>query len=277
LVAAPDREGSKYGGEAAEPGGGSEADVPGAIAAPRVTLADGGADGTPISRLQAINLFFGAGYAFVFYKVIAAENSPEYWGRVRDTIGRAVPQSGLRVLEIGIAGAPNLEYYPSGTRLVGLDGNLPGPGDQIDIRKHAKEFGVDISWVRGDAEKLPFKDRSFDAVVMTKVLCSVIDPEAVLREVSRVLVPGGRFGYVEHVAADPGSALEAQQLFVDPLQQALAGNCHLHRDTDRLIHRSIGTSDATTAGLFSREESVERYQVWEMWPIAQQAAGVVTK
>lgn len=134
-----------------------------------------------------------------------------------------------------------------------------------------------MSWVQGSVQGLPFEDGTFDAVIMIKVLCSVSDPMAALREVSRVLAPGGRFGYVEHVAAEAGSPLEWQQLLIDPLQQALA-NCHLHRDTDGLIRGSLlGAAGAGGGALFEREEAAERYQVWEMWPITQQAAGVVVK
>ena len=110
-------------------------------------------------------------------------------------------------------------------------------------------------------------------------------PAAALREVSRVLAPGGRFGFVEHVAADRGSALETQQLLLDPLQQALAGGCHLHRETDTLVSaatRTLAAGGAAGGGegeaLFARELAPpERYQVWRMWPIAQQVAGVVVR
>lgn len=75
-----------------------------------------------------------------------------------------------------------------------------------------------------------------------------------------MLKPGGRFGFVEHVAADQGSALERTQLVFDPVQQVVAGNCHLHRNTDKLIAGSVA------AGLFSRiEEPIERYIVPRMW------------
>ena len=87
-----------------------------------------------------------------------------------------------------------------------------------------------------------------------------------------MLRPGGRFGFVEHVSADPGTFLERTQLVLDPAQQLVAGNCHLHRDTDKLIASAVGS------GLFSRAEApIERYVVPRMWPIAQQASGVLVR
>lgn len=220
---------------------------------------------------------------FVFF-TLKADKDPLYTDRVRTTIASAVPSGGLKVLEVGIGGAPNLELYPRGTRLVGLDVFVPPSGQRKVYEERAREAGVSLQWVEGSAEELPFESGAFDAVVITKVLCSVRDPASVLRELSRVLAKGGRLGYVEHVAAPRGSLLEAQQLLLDPAQQKLAGNCHLHRDTDGAIRRSVaglsgGASSAAFPAepLFASEAAYERFRVWSQWPVAAQAAGVVVK
>ena len=240
-----------------------------------------GPRGAPaLSRSQLIR---GAGvgaYGALLVGILNAENSPDYQNAVRRTIARAVPRGGLRVLEVGIGTAPNLGAYPRGTALVGLDARLQDDDSRAFDEFRAARRGVRLTWVEGDAARMPFDDGAFDAVVAVKALCSVADPGAVVREVSRVLAPGGRFGFVEHVAADEGTVLERTQLLLDPLQQVVAGNCHLHRDTDRLIARSVGdpaAAAADSAALFSRAEAAERYIVWPMWPIAQQASGVVVK
>ena len=242
-----------------------------------------GPRGAPaLSRSQLIR---GAGvgaYGALLVGILNAENSPDYQNAVRRTIARAVPRGGLRVLEVGIGTAPNLGAYPRGTALVGLDARLQDDDSRAFDEFRAARRGVRLTWVEGDAARMPFDDGAFDAVVAVKALCSVADPGAVVREVSRVLAPGGRFGFVEHVAADEGTVLERTQLLLDPLQQLVAGNCHLHRDTDRMIARSVGDAAhdpavADSAALFSRAEAAERYVVWPMWPIAQRAAGVVVK
>jgi len=213
----------------------------------------------------------------LIYSLLTARDSPAFKDHVQRAIQGAVPTTGLRVLELGIGEAPNLPYYPSGTTLVGLDVDLPQPEFRRGVEVRAAQQGVKVYWVKGYAEKLPFEPNTFDAVVTTTVFCSVGDPEQALREVSRVLKPGGKLGYVEHVAADEGSLLEQQQLLLDPLQVVLADNCHLHRDTDGLIRGSIRGNVEEGQVLFASEEAAERYQVWQMWPIAQQAFGIVAK
>ena len=238
-----------------------------------------------ISRKGLYRLAVVSGYASLLLAVSKAEEDPAYQAAVARTIASAVPSPNLRVLEIGIGRAANLDAYPRGTELVGLDASLPAEAQRARIVARAGGLGLALRFVEGDATALPFDAGAFDAVVVTKVLCSVSDPAAALREVSRVLAPGGRFGFVEHVAADRGSALETQQLLLDPLQQALAGGCHLHRETDALVSAATSTLAAGGAGgggegeaLFARElVPAERYQVWRMWPIAQQVAGVVVR
>ena len=236
-----------------------------------------------ITRKGLYRLAVVTGYASLLLAVSKAEEDPVYQARVARTISSAVPSPNLRVLEIGIGGAANLDAYPQGTELVGLDASLPAEAQRAGIVARARGRGLTLRFVEGDATALPFDAGAFDAVVMTKVLCSVSDPAAALREVSRVLAPGGRFGFVEHVAADRGSGLEQQQLLLDPLQQALAGGCHLHRETDTLVSAATSTLAAGGGGggggaLFARElVPPERYLVWRMWPIVQQVAGVVVR
>ncbi|KAL7240813.1 hypothetical protein ACSBR2_006456 [Camellia fascicularis] len=84
-------------------------------------------------------------------------------------------------------------------------------------------------------EVLPLSDASVDAVVGTLVLCSVKDINMTLKEVMRVLKPGGLFLFVEHVAAEDGTILRFAQGIFNPLQQIVSDRCHLTRKTGKCI------------------------------------------
>ena len=123
----------------------------------------------------------------------------------RRTIFSAVAKEGLKVLELGVGENKNADLYPKRTSLVGLDARMPARPARQSSQLESYEF------VLGAAEKLPFDDASFDAVVSTLCLCSVDDVEATILEVARVLKKNGRYGFVEHVAAEDGTLLDVQQ------------------------------------------------------------------
>ncbi len=135
------------------------------------------------------------------------------------------------VLEVGAGTGANLPFYPPAvTRLVLAE---PDPHMRRRLASHAPERAVEIS--DAATEKLPWPDASFDAVVSTLVLCSVRDPAAALAEMRRVLRPGGRLVFVEHVAADDNPGRLRWQRRVEPMWKRLMGNCHLTRRTGEAI------------------------------------------
>ncbi len=137
-----------------------------------------------------------------------------------------------RVLEIGAGVGANLPYLPSGTELVAVEPNLAMLGR---LRARCAEAGVPVTVLAGGAEHIPLPDDSVDEVICSLVLCTVGDPEQVLAEVRRVLSPGGRFRFVEHVAApahDPRRWL--QHLIRRPWSWLFEG-CQLHRHTHDLV------------------------------------------
>ncbi len=145
--------------------------------------------------------------------------------------------AGLRgeVLEIGPGAGPNLPYYAAGIQWIGIE---PNPYMDSYLRKRAAGVGLPVELRLGTAEHLPTEDNSMDAVVGTLVLCSVTDPQAALQEILRVLRPGGRFLFIEHVAAEPGTRLRRLQTMLRPVWKVIADGCHPDRETGAAIKQA---------------------------------------
>lgn len=139
------------------------------------------------------------------------------------------------VLEIGAGTGHNLRWYPDSVQRLVLTEPDPHMRARLDA-KRALVSGPAVVEIRPDAaDHLDVADGSFDAVVSTLVLCSVPDPDAVLAEICRVLRPGGRFVYLEHVAATDRPGTLRWQRRLEPLWKRVAGNCHLTRSTGAAI------------------------------------------
>ena len=130
------------------------------------------------------------------------------------------------VLEVGAGTGLNLPYYERAARVVAVE---PDAGMAERLPARVAEAKVPVEVVAASAESLPFEDERFDAAVLTFVLCSIPNPLEALREIRRVLRPGGRLVVLEHVRGD--GRVGRWQDRLTPLQRKLAGNCHLNRET----------------------------------------------
>jgi SAM-dependent methyltransferase len=151
------------------------------------------------------------------------------------------------VLEIGPGAGPNLAYYAPDVRWIGVE---PNPHMHEYLMATAKARGRVVDLRLGHAEALPAADGSMDAVVSTHVLCSVHDLEGALAEVRRVLKPGGKLVFLEHVAAAPHTGLRRVQNTLRPLWKVVGDGCHPNRETWRAIEQ---------AGF--REVQIEHYRI----------------
>ena len=143
-----------------------------------------------------------------------------------------VPLARGRVLEVGVGSGLNLPLYTGAVReVIGVDPSEP----LLDMaRRRVSQAVVPIDLQRGSATDLPLESESVDTVVMTWTLCSIPDPLAALREMRRVLKPGGTMLFVEHgLSPEPGVARWQHRL--TPLWRRLAGGCHLDRNIDDLV------------------------------------------
>jgi ubiquinone/menaquinone biosynthesis C-methylase UbiE len=132
-----------------------------------------------------------------------------------------------RVLEIGAGTGLSIPLYPPVEELVATD---PSEPMLRRARRRAAQAGRDVTFVEAPAEQLPFADDSFDTVVSMAVLCTVADPARALLEIRRVLRPGGRLLFLEHVRADEPKRARWQDR-LEGVWGVVAGGCHPNRRT----------------------------------------------
>jgi SAM-dependent methyltransferase len=143
-----------------------------------------------------------------------------------------------RTLEVGCGTGRNLPLYDPGARVVALE------LDRHVLRAARRRAGH-VPIVVGNAEDLPFGDRTFDTVVSGLVFCSVRDAARGLRDVRRVLRPDGEFRLIEHVRSR-SSAGAAIQDAIQPAWTWITGGCHPNRDTEAAVEAAGFSIDPRT-------------------------------
>ena len=159
------------------------------------------------------------------------------------------------VIDIGAGTGVNLELFPdSVTRLV-----MAEPSEHMvkRLRNKVDESGRPAEVVEAPAESLPFPDASFDYAVFTLVLCTVDDPDASLAEAARVLRPGGRMLFLEHVLSDSPKLARWQNRFHRPWHFFAAG-CNTNRDTGAAIGRSPLEIESLVDGKFPKAPPIAK-------------------
>jgi SAM-dependent methyltransferase len=130
------------------------------------------------------------------------------------------------VVEIGFGSGLNVPFYPAAVNRV----TAVEPSD-VGWRLAAPRLAAATVPVRRsglDGQSLPFADDGYDAALSTWTLCTIPDVGAALREVRRVLKPGGTLYFLEHGLA-PDEPVRRWQRRLDPVQERLAGGCHFTR------------------------------------------------
>lgn len=142
------------------------------------------------------------------------------------------------IIEVGAGNGLNFSHYPAAvSKVLAVE---PEPRLRAAALVEAGKSPVSIVVVDGTAEALPAEDSSFDAGVASLVLCSVRDQQAALAELFRVIRPGGRLLFYEHIGAAPDQrALRTVQRLADAtVWPLLLAGCHAGRDTVGAIERA---------------------------------------
>jgi ubiquinone/menaquinone biosynthesis C-methylase UbiE len=170
---------------------------------------------------------FALGYDFFFAR---AER-----GGLRDLRRRALAEASGRTLEIGAGTGLNHDLFPATVSELTLTEPFAPMASQL--REKVAALTVPVSVVEAPAEALPFADDSFDTVALTLVLCTVPEPDRALSEIARVLKPGGRLLFLEHVRSEDERLARWQDRLNGPWR-AFGHGCNCNRDTAAAIGRS---------------------------------------
>jgi ubiquinone/menaquinone biosynthesis C-methylase UbiE len=195
------------------------------------------------------------------------------WGRVfahfYDRGLKATEESGLRamraellatargrVIEIGAGTGVNLDLYGSEVE----DLTLVEPDRHMAARlrrRLGQGGGGPKHLVEAPAEALPFADDAFDTALATLVLCTIPDPVAAIAELARVLRPGGRLLFIEHVRSDDPGRARWQDRMEKPWR-FMADGCHCNRDTEATLRASAFGLEAVEHGKLPKAISIVR-------------------
>ena len=180
---------------------------------------------------------------------------------------QVVPLASGAVFEIGCGGGLNQSFYDPAkvTSFAGMD---PSEKGLEFAREAASKRGWSAEIRQGFGEQIPFASASFDCVVCTFTLCSVGDPAQTVRELHRILKPGGRLLYAEHGRA-PDAGVAKWQDRIEPLWKRVAGGCHLTRP----IGAAIAAGGFDVAALGARyAPKTPRFAGWMEWGEARKPA-----
>lgn len=146
---------------------------------------------------------------------------------------KVVPLARGRVLEVGIGSGLNLPFYDL-TKVTKVWGLEPAPAMTRLARRAARSVPLEVEFIGLPGEEIPLDDDSVDTVLTTYTLCTIADPVAALRQMRRVLRPGGRLIFCEHGTA-PDASVRRWQDRLNPAWKRVGGGCNLNRPIPALI------------------------------------------
>lgn len=173
---------------------------------------------------------------------------------------KVVPQASGRILEIGIGPGLNLPYYD--TNKVEM---VYGLEPSSDMRKLAgnrvRQVPFKVEFIDLPGEEIPLENNSVDTVLLTYTLCTIPDGLSALKQMKRVLKPGGRLIFCEHGAA-PDKSVEKWQNRINPMWKPIAGGCNLNRKIPQLIEESGFKIETMDSAYIPGTPKIAAYNYW---------------
>ena len=162
------------------------------------------------------------------------------WSWIDDSIDQAVATAKDavfvdlpdRIVEIGPGRGSSFKRYAPGSTVVAFE---PNKYMHVDLQRSASEHGIKLDLRPNGVEHMDLPDASQDAVVSSLTLCSVGDVPTALAEIQRVLKPGGKFHFVEHIAAEEGTSMARAQAVLRRPWARVADRCNLQANTHHAI------------------------------------------
>ena len=158
---------------------------------------------------------------------------------------KVVPLCTGRVLEVGMGSALNLPYYDR-DKVEFIWGLEPSEARRDKAQPNIEKSGLEVKLIDLPGEEIPLDDNSVDTVLLTYTLCTIPEWDVALKQMRRVLKPGGKLIFTEHGRA-PDAGVKKWQDRINPLWKKLAGGCNLNRPIPELLRGSgfgIETLDA---------------------------------
>ncbi|HET7053253.1 MAG TPA: class I SAM-dependent methyltransferase [Solirubrobacterales bacterium] len=205
---------------------------------------------------------WGRGFAALYDRAFEATEE----AGLREMRRQVLSEARGRTIDIGAGTGANLELYREDVTDLVLTEPDPHMLKQLHVR--VAESAADAEAIDAPAEKLPFPDASFDTAVFTLVLCTVPNPQAALDEAARVLKPGGKLLFVEHVRAEDAGLARWQDRLEKPWR-FIGDGCHCNRDTVATIEASPFTVEQVEQGKLPKAPPLVR-------PLVRGRAGLLS-
>uniref|UniRef100_A0A7S3UG50 Methyltransferase type 11 domain-containing protein n=1 Tax=Picocystis salinarum TaxID=88271 RepID=A0A7S3UG50_9CHLO len=183
-------------------------------------------------KMGIVSAYTRKGFFAMMYSLVS-ESVDQKFHSVKEKLFEEVPEA-CDVLEIGPGVGANFKYYRN---LKSLTAYEPNTHMHQQLREQASESGIKHFVLVGEGAEDLFESAigKFDVVVSTLVLCSVKQPDVVLKNVETWLKPGGKFLFLEHVAEQKGTSMRWFQTFISPFTRFAFDGCHADRCSDCTI------------------------------------------